>query len=160
MTASALNAYLAPSALLPRPICSPQMSATLALTLRLSTQLLNRLALRPVVEFPQPPWMVVTPSTTTAAADSCLFQKKKQVSSNKVRQLSPDPCSVYSRLLWLFMGFTVFCQLTPHLLPRYEVLVHQVQGLSPASFPRSLTLTQLPFSSGSSSQRPQQSFTP
>jgi hypothetical protein len=40
-------------------------------TLPLSTQLPFRSALRPVEGFHLPPWMVVTPSTTTASADFC-----------------------------------------------------------------------------------------
>ena len=65
----------------------------------LSTQLLSRLALRPVGGFHPLPWMVVTPSTTMAAADFCLLFPARQTSPNKVRNLSPDPCRVYMRLL-------------------------------------------------------------
>lgn len=64
--------------------------------LRLSTQLLVRSALRPVDSFHYPPWMVVTPPTTTASADFCLFG---QTSPDKVRYLSPDPRRVYTGLL-------------------------------------------------------------
>jgi hypothetical protein len=60
-----------PSALLPRLPWSCQVSIVLAATLLLSAQLLNRSALRPVARFPWPPWMVVTPSTTSASADFC-----------------------------------------------------------------------------------------
>ena len=46
-----------------------------AAPLLLSSQLLFRSALRPVARFPCPPWMVVTPPTTTASADFCRFKK-------------------------------------------------------------------------------------
>jgi len=72
--------------------------------------------------------MVVTPSTTTASADFYL-SKKRQVSPDKVRYLSPDPGCVYIWLLGPFLDFTVSGQLFPHPMPFYAVLVHPVQVL-------------------------------
>ena len=97
------------------------------------------MALRPVDGFPGTPWVPprtdVTPPTTMAAADSCLRIPGRQISPDKVRILAPDPCCVYMRLLWRSLGFTVFGQLTPHPMPLYAVLVHQVQVLHAGFLP-------------------------
>jgi hypothetical protein len=161
------DAYLTPSALLPRPPRSCRVSIVLAATLLLSAQLLNRSALRPVTGFPQSPWMVVTPSTTMASADFCL-------------QKGRPPRIRYDHFPLILAAFTPGCfdpfwtlpsfaslsdtrrlstQFSPALRAGACVFI-QSRFCSPASSPRRFAPSQLPSASGSSGQRPLETFTP
>jgi len=102
-----------PSALLPRLPWYCQVSTVLAVTLLLSAQLLNRSALRPVARFPWPPWMVVTPSTTTASADFCFFKKSR---SPRIRYVC-FPLTLAAFTYGCFDPFGLYCLLPAHPAP-------------------------------------------
>jgi hypothetical protein len=129
-------------------------------TLLLVTQLLNRLALRPVVRFPCPPRVVVTPPTTVASADFCPSLRCDR--SPRMRYDS-FPLTLAAFTCGHFGPFRA--SLSSASLPRASRLLTQFLSVksrfcSPASSPRSLALAQLPSASGSSDQRPQETFTP
>ena len=117
-----------PSASAPHLSWSCQVSAVFAAVSLPSAHLLNRLALRPVAEFPQPPWMVVTPSTTLASADFCPPERDR---SPRIRcDCFPLTLAAFTLSCFdPFLDFTVLCQLIPHSTPLYAVFVHPVQVL-------------------------------
>jgi len=148
-----------PSALAPHLSWSYQVSAVFAAVPLPSAHLLNRLALRPVAEFPQPPWMVVTPSTTMASADFCPPERDR---SPRIR------CDRFPLIL---AAFTQSCfdpfwtslsvassSRTPRLFTQF--LSIQSRFCSPASSPRLFAQSQLPSASGSAGHRPQETSTP
>jgi len=103
--------------------------------------------------------MVVTPSTSMASADFCPPERDR---SPRIR------CDNLPLTLAAFTYgcFDPFWTSLSHAsssgtlcLPT-QFLFIQSRFCSPASSPRSLTLTQLLSASGSSSQRPQETFTP
>jgi hypothetical protein len=136
---------------------STQLSVAVAI-LRLSVQLLVRSALRPVGSFHYSPWVVVTPPTTTASADFCLLPGRPP----RIR-FGFFPLTLaaftwdYSDPFWTLLSVASLSGI-PCLSTRF--LFIESRFCSPASFPRSLALSQLPSASGSSGQRPQETFTP
>ena len=153
------DAFLTPSALLPHPPQSCWVSIVLADPRLLSAQLLYRSALRPVNGFHHSPWMVVTPSTTSASADFCLQKKGR------------PPRIRYDHFPLILAAFTPGCFDPFWTLPSFaslsdtrrlstQFLFIQSRFCSPASSPRRFTPSQLPSASGSSGHRPLETFTP
>ena len=118
--------------------------------LRISTQLLFRLALRFVDEFPPPP-------TIMASAD---FSPSLSRAPRIRRDNFPLTLAAFTwdcfDPLWTLLSHASSSHI-PCLSTRFLFIESRL--CAPASFPRSLALTQLPSASGSSGQRPQRTFT-
>jgi len=144
---------------------STQMSVTVVI-LRLSVQLLVRSALCPVDSFHYPPWVVVTPPTTTASADFCPLQSRPPRIRYGFFPLTLAAFTWdYSDPFWTSLSLAslsgIPCLSTRFLFIESRACTEPGRSVcAPASFPRSLALAQLPSASGSSSQRPQETFTP
>ena len=124
-----------------------------------STQLLDRSALRPVDGFHHPPWMVVTPSTTMASADFCPPERGRPP---RIRcdSFPPSPAAFTWSRFGPFRASLSVASLprAPRLLTRF--LSIRSGFCPPASSPHTLASMQLPLASGSSDQRPLETFTP
>ncbi len=147
ITSCTCGASSRPSAFSPRSLwsLSTQMSAA-EVILRLSVQLLVRSALRPVDSFHYPPWVVVTPPTTTASADFCPADRPPRIRYGIFPlTLAAFTCD-YSDPFGTSLSYASSSGI-PCLVTRF--LFIESRFCSPASSPRSLALTQLPSASGS-----------